>query len=89
MRPAVREVVDVVRTEIGRDRTVDVLEGDAEGACLFAVDHQIDQWRRRQAFDEHLLQHRAGIGVSNQLVGCSIKRDEPLLAAVLEAEAEA
>ena len=54
---AVREVVDVVRAEIGRDRLVDVLEGDAERAGLLAVDHQIDLRRRRQALDIDLLQH--------------------------------
>ncbi|WP_244646295.1 efflux RND transporter permease subunit, partial [Bradyrhizobium campsiandrae] len=34
---AIREVVDVVRAEIGRDRVVDVLEGDAEGASQQAL----------------------------------------------------
>ena len=87
--PAVREVVDVVRTEICRNRLVDVLEGDAECAGLFAVDHQIDLRRLRQALDIDLLQHRAGIGFRDQAIGRRDQRRIAFLAAVLQAEREA
>ena len=87
--PAVREVVDVVRTEIGRDGLVDVLEGDAERAGLFAVDHQIDLRRLRQALDIDLLQHRAGIGFRDQAIGRRDQRRIAFLAAILQAEREA
>src|SRR3954467_12495929 len=85
----VGKVVDVVRAEIGRNGLVDVLKGDAERAGLFAVDHQIDLRRRRQALDIDFLQHTAGIGFRDQLIGGGAQRRIALLAAVLQPEREA
>ena len=86
---AVREVVDVGGAEVGGDRVVDILEGDAEGCGLFAVDHQLDLRRRRQSLDVHVLQHRASLGRCEQLVLCLHQCNVAALAAVLQAKAEA
>src|SRR6185369_7708883 len=72
-----------------RDGLVDVLEGDAERAGLFAVDHQVDLRRRRQALDIDFLQHAAGVGFRDQAIGGGDQRRIALLAAVLQAEREA
>ena len=86
---AVREVVDVVRAEIGRDRVVDLLEGHAERRRLLAVDIQFDLRRGRQAFDIDILQDRAARGGREQLILRAHQFGIALLAAILQTEAEA
>ncbi len=86
--PAIRKVVDVGRSEIGRDGVVDVLEGDTQRRRLLAVDDELDLLRRRQPFDIDVLQHRAlGSGREQEVLGAHQLR-VAALRPVLQAEAE-
>ncbi len=87
--PAVREVVDVARAEIGRDGVVDLLEGDAERGRLLAVDVEPHLRRGRQSFNVHVLQDRAALRRGEQLILGLHQLVVAALSAVLQTEAEA
>ena len=87
--PAIGKIVDVIRAEIGRDRIVDILEGDAERTRFLAIDRQVDLRRGRQTFDINVLQNRTRIGVGNEFFGRLNQRGESLLRTILQTEREA
>jgi hypothetical protein len=85
---AIGEVVDIIGAEIGRDRVVDVLEGDTECAGFFAIYHKIDLRRRRQALDIDLLQDVARVGFADQPLGRGVQGGKTFLATILKPETE-
>ena len=87
--PGVREVVDVVRAERGRQHGVDVVERDAERARPVAVDVDLQLRRVLEPVGAHACEHLALRRHAEQLVARRDQRCVAVAAAVLEAEGEA
>ncbi len=87
--PGIREVVDIGRAEIGRDRRVDIGEGHTKGVGLLAIDHDIDLGRIRHAFDAHARHDIALGGKADELPRRRRQRLLAETATILQTEREA
>ena len=84
--PGIRKVVDVTRTQGGRQRVVDRVEAYAERIGFVAVDVDLQLRRVFQPIRPHAGQYLALRRQAEQLVACRHQSDMAVAAAVLQAK---